>query len=241
MNGIRISKLLSARGVCSRREADHFLEMGWVRVDGRKALLGERVEESAQIELSDQAQKALTIQHTFLLNKPVGYVSNLPENNYKEAVELLTVENRDARDSGPLVDPRKLAGIAAAGRLDIDSQGLIVFTQNGRIAKQLIGEETKIEKEYLVRVEGKLSAENLKLLQYGLSLDDKKLKACKVEWINDDQLKFVLMEGKKRQVRRMCELVGLRVTGLKRVRIGKVMLGSLPEGKWRLLKPDESF
>lgn len=125
--------------------------------------------------------------------------------------------------------------------MDIDSQGLLLFTQDGRIAKKIIGEDSNIEKEYLVRVEGKLPADKLKLLNHGLSLDGKALKPAKVEWLNEDQLRFVLKEGKKRQIRRMCELVGLKVTGLKRVRVGNLKLGKLPEGQWRFVEEEESI
>jgi 23S rRNA pseudouridine2604 synthase len=137
--------------------------------------------------------------------------------------------------------PLHLKNLAPAGRLDIDSTGLLVLTQDGRVARQLIGENSAIEKEYLVRVEGKLDEKGLKLLNHGLSLDGKALKPARVSWQNEDQLRFILKEGKKRQIRRMCELVGLRVTGLKRVRIGKVMLGDLPPGQWRYLRRDEKF
>ena len=104
-----------------------------------------------------------------------------------------------------------------------------------------IGENSEIEKEYLVRVKGRIIPKGLELLRHGLELDGEALLPAKVEWLNNDQLKFILKEGKKRQVRRMCELVGLEVIGLKRVRIGRIMLGKLPEGKWRFLKPDEKF
>jgi 23S rRNA pseudouridine2604 synthase len=134
-----------------------------------------------------------------------------------------------------------MLGLAPAGRLDIDSTGLLVLTQDGRIAKQLIGEDSPVEKEYMVRVQGTLVGNGLNLLNHGLSLDGKKLKPAKVSWLNDDQLRFTLNEGKKRQIRRMCELVGLKVTALKRVRIGKVKLGDLPVGQWRYLGEDEKF
>jgi len=137
--------------------------------------------------------------------------------------------------------PVHLRGLATAGRLDIDSTGLLVLTQDGRIAKQLIGENSGMEKEYLVRVDGSLSAEGLARLNFGLALDGQALKRAEVSWLNKDQLRFVLREGKKRQIRRMCELVGLAVTGLKRVRIGKVMLSDLPDGQWRYLRSDEQF
>jgi 23S rRNA pseudouridine2604 synthase len=129
--------------------------------------------------------------------------------------------------------------VAPAGRLDIDSQGLIVYTQDGVLAKALIGENSPLEKEYLVRVEGRLSKEGLEKLNFGLELDGKPLKRAKVDWLNEDQLRFILKEGKKRQIRRMCEAVGLHVVGLKRVRIGQLMLGNLKEGQWRYLQPHE--
>jgi 23S rRNA pseudouridine2604 synthase len=137
--------------------------------------------------------------------------------------------------------PAHLRGLAPAGRLDIDSTGLMVFTQDGRIARQLVGEDSRIEKEYLVRVEGRLSREGLALLNFGLELDGEPLKPAKVSWQNEDQLRFVLRQGRKRQIRRMCEQVGLRVTGLKRVRIGSVLLANLPVARWRYLRPDEHF
>jgi len=134
-----------------------------------------------------------------------------------------------------------LRGLAPAGRLDIDSVGLLVLTQDGRVAKQLIGENALTEKEYLVRVSGEMINDGLALLNHGLELDGVALKPAVVSWQNEDQLRFVLRQGKKRQIRRMCEMVGLRVTGLKRVRIGKIMLGNLPAGQWRYLRDDESF
>ena len=139
----------------------------------------------------------------------------------------------------------RLRSLVPAGRLDIDSVGLLVLTQDGRIAKQLVGEGGGIEKEYLVRVASKtggpLAPDKLALLRHGLSLDDEPLRPAQVEWLNDDQLRFVLTEGKKRQIRRMCEAVGLQVLGLKRVRIGGVALGNLPTGQWRYLAPGERF
>ena len=111
----------------------------------------------------------------------------------------------------------------------------------GDIADKLIGEDSTVEKEYLVRVTGELSDEGLRLLNHGLRLDGVQLKPAKVSWQNEDQLRFVLREGRKRQIRRMCELVGLHVTGLKRVRIGSVTLGKLPPGQWRYLRPEERF
>lgn len=240
---MRLAKRLAHLGYCSRREADAYISKGWVKVNGVVVKeKGERVSDQDIIELSGQAKSVQNNRVTILLNKPVGYVSAQPEKGYKAAAELITVANRWEEDnSGIHFDPRHLYGLAPAGRLDIDSVGLLVLTQDGRIAKQLIGDINKIEKEYLVRVSGKINENGLALLNFGLSLDGEKLKPAKVVWQNEDQLRFILRQGKKRQIRRMCELVGLKVVGLKRIRMGKVRLDKLPPGKWRYLSPEERF
>ncbi|GHU17437.1 hypothetical protein FACS189475_01250 [Betaproteobacteria bacterium] len=240
--GVRVSKLMASRGLCSRREADDFIVRGWVYVDGeRVSELGTRADPSAKITLDSQARAAQQRLMTILLHKPVAYVSGQPEPGCQPAVVLIRPENQRTSSDTPLFHASHLKGLAPAGRLDVDSTGLLVLTQDGRVARRLIGENSKVEKEYLVRVEGQLIDNGLALLNHGLSLDGKPLKPARVEWLNDDQLRFILNEGRKRQIRRMCELVGLRVTGLKRVRIGTVRLGDLPVGKWRYLRENEMF
>ncbi|MEP7343128.1 MAG: pseudouridine synthase [Acidobacteriota bacterium] len=237
---IRLSKLMTQRGICSRREADAFIEQGLVIVDGVVInQLGTKVSPNVEIKLAAQANKQQSNLVTIILHKPIGYVSAQPEDNYQPAIKLITRENQFG-ESRLRLRPAHLKGLAVAGRLDIDSQGLLLFTQDGRIAKKIIGDNGKVEKEYIVRVEGLLPDNRLQLLRHGLELDGKPLKPARVEWINEDQLRFVLTEGKKRQIRRMCEMVGLRIAGLKRVRVGKIRLGNLPEGKWRFLEPGES-
>lgn len=244
MEKLRLSKLMSQLGLCSRREADEFIRRGWVFVDGmRVGELGFKVYPDQEVKLDRRARMAQEDLVTVVLNKPVGYVSGQPEQGKVTALTLVTPENRFGGVSGfDKKRPGRLPkGLAPAGRLDIDSTGLIVYTQDGRLAKRLIGKDSDIEKEYLVRVEGELTQEGLGLLRHGLSLDGKPLKPAGVYRQNPDQLRFVLKEGRKRQIRRMCEQVGLKVTGLKRVRIGGVKLGKLPVGRWRLLGPDEKF
>lgn len=230
-------------GLCSRREADEYIARGWVRVDGVVVdVLGSKVLPEQKIELQRQAQAAQAQRVTILINKPVGYVSGQAEKGYEPASVLVRPEHHWAGDnSGIRFERDHLKGLAPAGRLDIDSVGLLVLTQDGRVAKTLIGENSPVDKEYLVRVTGRLSAEGLQRLNHGLSLDGEALKPAKVSWQNEDQLRFILNEGKKRQIRRMCELVGLRVVGLKRIRIGRITLGDLPQGKWRYLRADERF
>lgn len=238
----RLSKRMAQLGLCSRREADGYIEQGWVKVNGQTAVLGQKVSLADRIDLDRQAHQQQASRVTILLNKPVGYVSAQPEKDYQAAVSLITAANHWAADDSRIAfKPEHTRGLAPAGRLDIDSVGLLVLTRDGRIAKQLIGENSVVEKEYLVRVQGQLGDEGLALLNHGLSLDGEKLRPAKVVWQNQDQLRFILKQGKKRQIRRMCELVGLRVTGLKRVRMGRVKLGQLPVGQWRYLRADERF
>lgn len=243
---MRVSKLLTERGLASRREADEWIEAGWVRVDGRVAVLGQRAAPDAAIDIDPRARQEQARRVTILLHKPVGHVSGQAEDGHPPAVQLLRPENRWPGDrSRQRFHPGQLRGLAPAGRLDIDSTGLLVLTQDGRVAKLLIGDETRVEKEYLVRVahrgEGRLPDAQLERLRHGLELDGVALRPARVSWQNEDQLRFVLREGRKRQIRRMCDLVGLEVLALKRVRIGSIALGQLPPGQWRYLDEHERF
>jgi 23S rRNA pseudouridine2604 synthase len=285
---LRLNKRMAELGLASRREADEWIGKGWVKVNGRVAEMGMQVSPDVRIEIDKQAQGQQAKQVTVLINKPLGLVSGQAEDGHEPAITLVQPQNRWAEDNARFFfHPSQLKSLVPAGRLDIDSTGLLVLTQDGRVARQLIGEDAVMEKEYLVRVmyTGVLNAaaadsaaatyaaaprpaqpgqvtqlsriddddpvsqdvqsvfpsDKLALLRHGLKLDGQALQAAKVEWQNPEQLRFVLLEGKKRQIRRMCEQVGLKVVGLKRVRIGKVMLGNLPVGQWRYLAPHERF
>ena len=252
---IRLNKRMAELGMCSRREADDWIARGWVRVNGLPAVIGQPVATNARIDVTREAEQQQRQQVTILINKPVGFVSGQAEDGHEPAVVLVQPENRWREcNSRMRWGFEQLRGLAPAGRLDIDSIGLLVLTQDGRVARQLIGEDSGMEKEYLVRVtynsqrgpesinvQAVFPAEKLALLCHGLSLDGQLLRPAQVSWQNPEQLRFVLKEGKKRQIRRMCEQVGLFVTGLKRVRIGRVNLGHLPIGQWRYLAPHEQF
>ncbi len=248
---IRLNKRMAELGLCSRREADDWIARGWVRVNGQPAVMGQPVALDARIDIDRAAEQQQRQQVTILINKPVGYVSGQAEDGHEPAVVLVQPQNRwNDCSSRMRWGHEQLRGLAPAGRLDIDSIGLLVLTQDGRVARQLIGEDSMIEKEYLVRVrygdetvnvQATFPPEKLRLLCHGLSLDGQPLRPAQVSWQNTEQLRFVLREGKKRQIRRMCEQVGLFVTGLKRVRIGGVNLGHLPVGQWRYLAPHERF
>lgn len=234
---VRVSKLMAGRGMCSRREADRYIEHGWVLADGIVVTLGTKVHPSARIVLTEPAQQHQQTLISVIVNKPVGFVSTQPEPGYTPAITLVTPDRQFG--PGPTFERSWLRGLSVAGRLDIESQGLLLFTQDGRLANHIIGDAGSVDKEYLVRVTGRLGRNGLERLRHGLELDEVQLRPALVEWLNDDQLRFVLREGRKRQIRRMCTLVGLDVIGLKRVRIGNIRLGNLPEGHWRLLGADE--
>ena len=277
---LRLNKRMAELGLASRREADEWIGKGWVKVDGRVAEMGMQVAPDVKIEIDKLAKGQQANLVTVLINKPLGLVSGQAEDGHEPAITLVQPQNRWAEDNARFFfHGSQLKSLVPAGRLDIDSTGLLVLTQDGRVARQLIGEDAVMEKEYLVRViytgvlntaaatsaaatyggkiqqlsriddDDPISAdvqsvfppEKLQLLRHGLSLDGQALKHAKVEWQNPEQLRFVLHEGKKRQIRRMCEQVGLKVVGLKRVRIGNVMLGNLPVGQWRYLAPHERF
>jgi 23S rRNA pseudouridine2604 synthase len=247
----RLNKRMAELGLASRREADEWIERGWVKVNGVVAEMGVKVLHSDRIEVERQAAAQQDAQVTIIMNKPMGFVSGQPEDGHESAVVLINPRTRWTQDRAPIrFSPQHVRGLAVAGRLDIDSIGLLVFTQDGRVARQLIGEDSGMEKEYLVRVrlgecttdvQKAFAPEQLARLRHGLSLDGKALKPAVVEWQNPEQLRFVLREGKKRQIRRMCEQVGLFVTGLKRIRVGQVALGQLPVGQWRYLAANERF
>jgi 23S rRNA pseudouridine2604 synthase len=257
---IRLNKRMADLGLCSRREADEWIEQGWVKVNGEIAAVGAKVTPKDRVEVDKRAAGHQAGQVTILINKPMGYVSGQAEDGHEPAVVLIASRAHWLGDSSPHRFIRDhLKGLAPAGRLDIDSTGLLVLTQDGRVARQLIGEDSEVEKEYLVRVslvrahddaqrkvqtpdvQKQFPLEKLNLLRHGISLDGQPLKRAQVDWQNPEQLRFVLKEGKKRQIRRMCEVVGLYVTGLKRVRVGNVKLGQLPVGQWRYLGADERF
>jgi 23S rRNA pseudouridine2604 synthase len=251
---VRLSKVMSEKGLASRREADEWIESGWVRVDGEViAELGTRIFPDQVITIDPAARTQQAQRVTIIIHKPIGYVSGQAEDGYEPAAVLITPENRWSEDKLPIKLTRgHLKHLAPAGRLDIDSTGMLVLTQDGRVAKHLIGEDSGVEKEYLVRVQymDAPDAENVSAvvpheaiaaLRFGLELDGRQLKPAQVSWQNEQQLRFVLREGRKRQIRRMCELVGLKVVGLKRVRMGSITLGKLPLGQWRFMRPDERF
>lgn len=234
---LRLSKLMSERGICSRREADSLIEKGLVKVDGILVnQLGLKVTRAVKIEVIKEAKSILNKKVTIVLNKPRDFVSSQPEKGYKHSLTLIKKKNYFG-DNYFNFDQK---GLAPLGRLDIDSTGLILYSQKGTLAKKIIGEDSKIEKEYEVNITGgALDQEKILKLTHGLSLDGAKLKPTKVQKISPTFFKITLTQGRKRQIRRMCELVGLKVTRLKRIRIGRYRIKELPEGFWTFVEDSE--
>ena len=239
----RLSKLVSELAMCSRRAADEWIENGWVSVDGVIVnRLGARVNPRAKIEIREVASRHHTDSVTILFNKPGDPAAGPAEDAADTAMTLIRSATHWAEDTTPLAfKATHLRGLAHAGRLGDDEGGMLVFTQEGSVARRLTGKDSPLEKEYHVRVQGTLIPDGLELLRHGLSLDQVKLQRAQVSWLSEQLLRFVLHESRKRQIQGMCEQVGLRATDIKRVRIGSVLLGKLPAGQWRYLREDERF
>ena len=233
---VRINKWLGQTGVCSRREADALIADGLVSVDGAVVTdAGRKLEPGQTLTLNERATAALAEGVTIVMHKPMGYVSGQPEPNKLPAVRLVTGNNQ----VGPGAVPADDHSLPPIGRLDEDSRGLLLLSSDGVVAKAVIGPESELDKEYLVRVTGDITEKKLKILRHGLMLDGRQLKPAYVSRMESFRLKFILREGRNRQIRRMCEMVDLEVVDLIRVRIGPLKLDNLPEGKWRMLTPEE--
>lgn len=233
---IRVNKWLAQSGVCSRREADELIAVGAVLIDGaRVSDAGRKIAAGQTLVLNDRAELGFEAQISVMIHKPVGVVSAQPDPGQTPAARLLTSE----RQAGSGSVPSSRASLPPLGRLDQDSRGLLLLSEDGVLAKAIIGPESEVDKEYVVTVAGKVTREKLQKLRHGLELDGRKLKLAKVTLQDVQVLRFVLNEGRNRQIRRMCELVDLEVTDLIRVRIGSLLLGDLPEGKWRHLTAQE--
>jgi 23S rRNA pseudouridine2604 synthase len=233
----RVNRWLAQNGVCSRREAEALIADGLVSIDGEQVTdVGRKIEPGQTLTLADAGAQSLASALTVMLHKPVGYVSGQPEPGEVPAVRLL---KRAALVGDSPSIPGRDSKLAPVGRLDKDSRGLLLLSEDGVVAKAVIGPASDLEKEYLVRVTGILSEAKLAKLRHGLELDGRALKPAKVTQLAPQKLKFVLKEGRNRQIRRMCELVDLRVVDLFRIRVGPLRLGDLPEGRWRTLSAEE--
>lgn len=221
----RIQKLLSAAGVCSRRQGEEYLSAGRVTVNGQTAHLGDTADPKKDTVALDGVPLRPVARHTYLmLHKPAGYVTTLSDEKGRKTVAQLVA------DCGVRVWP--------VGRLDYDSEGLLLLTDDGELTHRLTHPSHEIEKEYHVTVTGDVE-KALPILRGPMELDGQPLAPALVEVLGPHHLKIVIHQGKNRQVRRMCALAGLEVKRLVRVREGSLRLGGLPAGKWRRLTVEE--
>jgi 23S rRNA pseudouridine2605 synthase len=221
----RLQKILSSAGICSRRAAETMLAEGRITVNGVKASVGDKADlQSDEILVDGQPLVGASVKTYLMLNKPRGYVTTLSDEQGRRTVAELV------GDCGTRVWP--------VGRLDLDSQGLLLLTNDGEFTNWLLHPSHEVEKEYVVKVTGDVQAA-IPVLSSPMVLDDVELHPAKVKQLGEHMLSVTIHEGKNRQVRRMCAAVGLRVTSLTRVREGIVTLGNLAPGRWRKLTDKE--
>lgn len=220
---MRLNKYIAYLNIASRREADKLIKDGKVKVNG-EIIINPAIQVGENDKIICDIENYRNEKIYIKLNKPVGYVVS---NNKKEGKPIYK-----------LLD-EKLKKLYPVGRLDKDSKGLILFTNDGVFSRKIIGEESECEKEYYVKLEGNISDGALKKLEFGISLDGKKLKPAIVKRVSKNSFNIILKEGRNRQIRRMCEKVGFEVILLKRLRISNIYLNDLQEGKFEYLTKDE--
>ncbi len=235
---VRINKWLAQNGVCSRREAEDLISKNLILVNNKEAIIGQKLEKNDVLKIISKGMQTLNSGFDIIYHKPVGIVSGQPERGEIPAIRMLTQENN--YDNAEII-PNRDDAIPPLGRLDKDSRGLLILSQDGVLAKSIIGPDSDLEKEYIVTVKGYITEVKLKLLNHGLELDGRKLKPAVVTNLGESKLNFILKEGRNRQIRRMCDLLELKVVDLFRIRIGNLKLSDLPEGKWRNITENEKL
>jgi 23S rRNA pseudouridine2604 synthase len=232
---IRLSKRLAEQVGCSRREAELYIEGGWVTVDGQVVEEPQFKVEAQQVLLHPEAVLTQQEPITLIVHKPVGMLAD-------DALKLLSKASQAAADLSAIRPlQRHFERLTLCLPLDTDACGLQVFTQNFSVSRKLNEDINKLEQEFIVEVSGELVSHGLKRLAHGLNFRGKPLMPCKVSWQNETRLRFALKNPLPGQIRHMCEAVGLKVINLKRIRIGGVPMAKLPLGEWRYLGPKEKF
>ena len=236
---VRLAKRLAEMLPCSRREAEQYIEGGWVRVDGQVIEEPQFRVQTETIALDPHARLTPLEPITILLNKPPGYHAGDGTN---PALALLSAATRMADDDSAIHLLKKhFTRLTATTALETDASGLVVFTQDWHVAKKLGDDADSIEHEVIVEVTGELIPHGLKRLSHGLIFNGKPLPPCKVSWQNETRLRFAIKAARLGQIAHMCERVGLEVLSMKRIRIGRVPMAQLPLGQWRYLRMDERF
>lgn len=222
--GIRIQKVLAQAGVGSRRVCDELVAKGRVKVNGQVAILGQRVNDGDKIQIGKKFIPTKQDLEYYLLNKPKGYVCSVKDNhNSKNVIQLISSKTR----------------LFPVGRLDKDSQGLLIITNDGDLTFALTHPSKSVWKKYLVVVDKEINNDFLIRMRDGINLEDGKTAKAKVKQLGKDSFYISIHEGKNRQIRRMCEALKYNVQMLKRVSIGNLNDDSLKEGQYRKLTQNE--
>lgn len=220
---ININKYISDSGMCSRREADRLIEQGRVQINGRRATLGQRVTEMDEVVVDSQRISAKTKRVYMAFHKPVGVTTTTDPKDPTNIVRFIDYHER----------------LFPVGRLDKDSEGLIFMTNDGNIVNKILRSGNSHEKEYVVKVHKGINQDFVAKMSTGVSILGTKTLPCPVEQVGKSTFRITLIQGMNRQIRRMCEVLGYKVTELKRVRIMNIELGDLKVGRWRILNPAE--
>lgn len=221
--GVRINKFLSDAGVCSRREADRYILEGKVEIDGIKAQPGSRVMPGSKVTFLGKPVKGTEERVLIAFNKPVGIVCTTSKKEPNNIIDYINYPTR----------------IYPVGRLDKDSEGLILLTNDGSLVNSILRARYGHEKEYIVTVNREITKEFVKQMSEGVPLEETVTRPCKVTVINKNTFRIILTQGLNRQIRRMCEQLGYKVTKLVRVRIMNIHLGKLKTGTWRHITKKE--
>ena len=220
---MRINKFISEKGICSRREADKLIEQGRVTINGSIAQIGSVVEHGDIVKIDNKVLKQRESFVYIVLNKPVGIVSTTDTKERDNIIDFMNYPKR----------------IFPIGRLDKDSEGLILLTSDGDIVNKILRAGNNHDKEYIVRVDKPITQAFINGMSNGVRILGTVTKRCKVEMLNKNTFRIILTEGLNRQIRRMCEAFGYEVLALKRIRIMNIKLMDLPTGSWRYVTPDE--
>ncbi len=213
MEEIRINKYLANKGVCTRREADKIISSGKVFINDVKAVLGDKVKETDNVEVRNKTQK--NYQY-YAYNKPRGIITHSPQKGEKDILSSIKIKN-----------------IFPIGRLDKDSEGLIILTNDGRITDRLLNSKYEHDKEYIVKTSIPIKQFQLSIMEGGMRLEGIETKPCKTKLLNENSFSIILTEGKKHQIRRMCDNLSIPIESLKRIRIMNIKLGDIKQNTYR--------
>ena len=221
---VRINKYIASQGICSRRQADKLIEDAKVKINGKTAVLGDVVGPNDEVKVNGKQLGQRDIPSVYIaFNKPKGIITTSAKDVHNNIIDYLDYPER----------------IFAVGRLDKDSEGLIILTNDGDIVNKMMKSRSNKEKEYLVEVDKDITSEFQENMENGVRILNQKTKPAKFKYINKRQFRLTITQGLNRQIRRMCEALGYEVINLKRLRIMNIDLGNLKTGTWRYITHNE--